>query len=96
MHCPDMETGGLLIVLSIPGVHDERFVLCYVRVEDSIRLGEELRWADAVVLTYACDQPATLKQLSSFWLPELRRLEVSSIESFKYFSTSSTTDFLLL
>lgn len=46
------------------------------RVEDSGKLGEELRRADAVVLTYACDQPATLDRLSTFWLPELRRLEV--------------------
>ncbi|XP_031405323.1 mitochondrial Rho GTPase 1 [Punica granatum] len=46
------------------------------RVEDSVKLGEELRRADAVVLTYACDQPATLERLSGFWLPELRRLEV--------------------
>lgn len=51
----------------------------YIRVEDSVKLGEELRRADAVVLTYACDQPATLERLSSFWLPELRRLEVSPI-----------------
>ncbi|KAK4779336.1 hypothetical protein SAY86_006864 [Trapa natans] len=47
------------------------------RVEDSVKLGEELRRADAVVLTYGCDQPATLERLSSFWLPELRRLEVN-------------------
>lgn len=37
---------------------------------------EELKKADAVVLTYACDKPATLDRLSTFWLPELRRLEV--------------------
>lgn len=37
---------------------------------------EELKRADAVVLTYACDKPATLDRLSTFWLPELRRLEV--------------------
>jgi hypothetical protein len=29
-----------------------------------------------VVLTYACDRPATLERLSTFWLPELRRLQV--------------------
>ncbi|KAK6915568.1 Mitochondrial Rho GTPase 1/3, EF hand associated, type-1 [Dillenia turbinata] len=46
------------------------------RSEDRGTLAEELRRADAVVLTYACDQPATLDRLSSFWLPELRRLEV--------------------
>ncbi|CAA2993949.1 mitochondrial Rho GTPase 1 [Olea europaea subsp. europaea] len=40
------------------------------------RLVEELMKADAVVLTYACDRPETLDRLSTFWLPELRRLEV--------------------
>lgn len=45
-------------------------------VEHRGKLAEELRRADAVVLTYACDQPATLDRLSTFWLPELRRLEV--------------------
>ncbi|KAI4310964.1 hypothetical protein MLD38_035905 [Melastoma candidum] len=46
------------------------------RVEDSGKLGEELRRADAVLLTYACEHPETLDRLSTFWLPELRRLEV--------------------
>ncbi|XP_020101730.1 mitochondrial Rho GTPase 1-like isoform X2 [Ananas comosus] len=32
--------------------------------------------ADAIVLTYACDRPATLDRLTTYWLPELRRLEV--------------------
>lgn len=39
-------------------------------------LGQELKLADVVVLTYACDRPATLDGLSTFWLPELRKLEV--------------------
>ncbi|KAI3861214.1 hypothetical protein MKX03_016636, partial [Papaver bracteatum] len=39
-------------------------------------LAQELKLADAVVLTYACDTPATLDGLSAFWLPELRNLEV--------------------
>ncbi|XP_050223859.1 mitochondrial Rho GTPase 1-like [Mercurialis annua] len=46
------------------------------RAEDAGKVAEELRQADAVVLTYACDRPETLDQLSTFWLPELRRLEV--------------------
>ncbi|KAJ9131458.1 hypothetical protein P3X46_035115 [Hevea brasiliensis] len=46
------------------------------RVEDSGKVAEELKRADAVVLTYACDKPETLDRLSTFWLPELRRLEV--------------------
>ncbi|KAI4311123.1 hypothetical protein MLD38_036044 [Melastoma candidum] len=45
------------------------------RVEESSKLGEELRRADAVVLTYACEHPETLDRPSTFWLPELRRLE---------------------
>ncbi|KAK4339615.1 hypothetical protein RND71_041077 [Anisodus tanguticus] len=44
--------------------------------ENRAKLVEELKRADAVVLTYACDKPATLDRLSTFWLPELRRLEV--------------------
>ncbi|GFY94862.1 MIRO-related GTP-ase 1 [Actinidia rufa] len=45
-------------------------------LENRGKLADELKRADAVVLTYACDQPATLDRLSTFWLPELRRLEV--------------------
>lgn len=52
-------------------------------VEDRGKLGEELRRADAVVLTYACDRPETLDELSTFWLPELRRLEVYINHLFK-------------
>ncbi|KAL5561667.1 hypothetical protein UlMin_031414 [Ulmus minor] len=37
---------------------------------------QELRRADVVVLTYACDQPMTLTRLSTYWLPELRQLQV--------------------
>ncbi|XP_022946756.1 mitochondrial Rho GTPase 1-like [Cucurbita moschata] len=46
------------------------------RTEDSAKVAEELKRADAVVLTYACDQPHTLDRLSTFWLPKLRQLEV--------------------
>ncbi|CAK9187561.1 unnamed protein product [Ilex paraguariensis] len=45
-------------------------------LESKGKLAEELKRADAVVLTYACDQPATLNRLNTFWLHELRRLEV--------------------
>ncbi|KAL8530646.1 hypothetical protein ACS0TY_007620 [Phlomoides rotata] len=45
-------------------------------LENRGKLAEELKRADAVVLTYACDQPLTLNRLSSFWLHELRRLEI--------------------
>lgn len=50
--------------------------LFYLSVESRGKLTEELKQADAVVLTYACDKPSTLDRLSTFWLPELRRLEV--------------------
>jgi len=54
-------------------------IICSVcfRVEDAGKVAEELKRADAVVLTYACDRPETLDRLSTFWLPELRQLEVS-------------------
>ncbi|PIA30248.1 hypothetical protein AQUCO_05700154v1 [Aquilegia coerulea] len=44
--------------------------------ENQNALTHELETADAVVLTYSCDQPHTLDRLSTFWLPELRRLQV--------------------
>jgi Ras family protein T1 len=47
-------------------------------LEGKGRLAEELKRADAVVLTYACDQPATVNRLSTYWLLELRRLEVKA------------------
>ncbi|KAF9618858.1 hypothetical protein IFM89_002726 [Coptis chinensis] len=46
-------------------------------LENRNKLSQELKLADAVVLTYACDQPVTLDRLSTFWLPELRRLDVN-------------------
>ncbi|OMP05024.1 Small GTPase superfamily [Corchorus olitorius] len=45
-------------------------------MESRVKLIDELKRADAVVLTYACDQPMTLSRLSTFWLPELRKLEL--------------------
>ncbi|KAI7755555.1 hypothetical protein M8C21_014096, partial [Ambrosia artemisiifolia] len=45
-------------------------------LENKDELVDELKRADAVVLTYACDQTSTLYRLTTFWLPELRRLEV--------------------
>ncbi|KAG2534364.1 hypothetical protein PVAP13_9NG062195 [Panicum virgatum] len=46
--------------------------------EQKPKLIAECQAADAVVLTYACDRPATLERLSSFWLPELRRLQLKT------------------
>ncbi|XP_023872842.1 mitochondrial Rho GTPase 2 isoform X2 [Quercus suber] len=45
-------------------------------LENRAKLNEELKRADAVVLTYACDQPLTLSRLNTHWLHELRHLEV--------------------
>ncbi|XP_008790947.2 mitochondrial Rho GTPase 1 [Phoenix dactylifera] len=44
--------------------------------ENKSKLISECQMADAIVLTYACDRPSTLDRLSTYWLPELRRLEV--------------------
>ncbi|KAF3784022.1 Mitochondrial Rho GTPase 1 [Nymphaea thermarum] len=46
------------------------------RPEDWNKVAAECNNADAIVLTYACDRPETLDRLSTYWLPELRRLEV--------------------
>lgn len=53
-------------------------------LESRGKVAEELKRADAVVLTYACDQPSTLNRLTTFWLYEFRRLEVL------FFSPQST------
>ncbi|XP_047335459.1 mitochondrial Rho GTPase 2-like [Impatiens glandulifera] len=45
-------------------------------LESKGKLAEELKRADVVLLTYACDQPASLDHLGNFWLHEFRRLEV--------------------
>ncbi|XP_020225155.1 mitochondrial Rho GTPase 2 [Cajanus cajan] len=39
---------------------------------------EELKRADAVVLTYACDEAVSFERVSTYWLPELRKLEVKA------------------
>jgi hypothetical protein len=53
--------------------------LCGCSPEHRAKLIAECQAADAVVLTYACDRPATLERLSTFWLPELRRLQVRGV-----------------
>jgi hypothetical protein len=49
------------------------------RQEDKMKLEMEVKKADAIVLTYSCDRAQTLDRLSTYWLPELRRLEVSCL-----------------
>ena len=48
-------------------------------LEDKPKVEEELKRADAVVVTYACDQPETLTRVQTFWLPEIRRLKVFNL-----------------
>lgn len=65
-------------------------IFCYlISIDNRIKLIEEFRKADVVILTYACDQPATLDRLSSYWLPELRRLQVSQRLLFYAFSVTN-------
>ncbi|CAM8896051.1 unnamed protein product [Rhodiola kirilowii] len=44
-------------------------------LESRSKVFDELKRADVVVLTYACDDPATLDRLESYWLPEIHQLE---------------------
>ena len=59
----------------IPGKN----IFWYCRPEDKGKLDVECRKADAIILTYACDRPETLERLSTYWLPELRRLGVRNL-----------------
>ncbi|GJR15766.1 mitochondrial Rho GTPase 2 [Tanacetum coccineum] len=44
-------------------------------LEGKAKLEEELKRADVVVLTYACDKPETFSSLQIFWFQEIRRLK---------------------
>ncbi|CAI7930886.1 unnamed protein product [Closterium sp. NIES-54] len=48
------------------------------RREERGAVEAELRAADAVVITFACDDQASLNSVSSYWLPLLRQLQVLS------------------
>jgi Ras family protein T1 len=54
-------------------------------VADGCKVAEELKRADVVVFTYACDEPATLQRLSTFWLPKLSKLEVCTLHYYSVF-----------
>ncbi|XP_022960031.1 mitochondrial Rho GTPase 2-like [Cucurbita moschata] len=47
-------------------------------MDNKFKLYEELKRADAVLLTYACDQPMTLTRLTTYWLNELHQLGVKA------------------
>jgi mitochondrial Rho GTPase 1 len=46
------------------------------RIGDADKVAEELQLADSVILTYACDRTETLEDITTFWLPRLRKLQV--------------------
>jgi Ras family protein T1 len=60
------------------------------RLDDRVKIEMECKKADAIVLTYACDQPQTIERLSSYWLPELRQLEVCSSSSLSCLMANAT------
>lgn len=78
------------ILFLFPPVCSDSFSCCYfnlwlisydlsiISTDNKSKLYEELKRADAVLLTYACDQPMTLNRLTSYWLNELRQLEVKA------------------
>lgn len=74
--CIYIHTHTLLVIYTIFFSYLQTLQLPYHSAETRGKLAEELKRADAVVLTYACDKPSTLDRLSTFWLPELRQLEV--------------------
>lgn len=48
-------------------------------LEKQAKRNEELRRADTVVLTYACNDPQSFSRLGSYWIEELRRLKVGGL-----------------
>ena len=53
-------------------------LLMLISLEGKANLEEELKRADVIVLTYACDKPETLDSLQNLWIHEIRRLELIS------------------
>lgn len=70
------------------------FCSCF-REEHRSSLVSECQKADAIVLTYACDRPSTLERLKTYWLPELRRLDVCSRIPSSVFRLSYFSNFLI-
>lgn len=53
-----------------------KYVIFFCSVVQQGKLSEELKRADSVVVTYACDDSVSFERVSSYWLPELQKLEV--------------------
>jgi hypothetical protein len=53
---------------------------CYFFLNYSVgqqdKLIEELKRADSVIVTYACDDIVSFERVSTHWLPQLQKLEV--------------------
>ncbi|KAG2594398.1 hypothetical protein PVAP13_5NG642666 [Panicum virgatum] len=69
--------------LNVQAINNKQVVLApygveLSRPEQKLKFITECQAADAVVLTYACDRPATLERLSLFWLPEQQRLQLKT------------------
>lgn len=58
---------------------NESVVLFLCSLEKQGKRNEELKRADVVVLTYACNEPTTFSRLSSYWFRELEKLEVGGV-----------------
>ena len=46
--------------------------------EDRSSVEEKIRSCDVIVLLFTLDKPDSLRRVSSYWLPELRRLKVKA------------------
>ncbi|CAJ1905412.1 unnamed protein product, partial [Sphenostylis stenocarpa] len=65
-----------------PDLYPDNVPLTVVDTPSSLdkqsKRNEELKRADVVVLTYACNDTMSFSRLSSYWLPELQKLEVKA------------------
>ncbi|XP_074297384.1 mitochondrial Rho GTPase 1-like [Silene latifolia] len=65
-----------LLLLPVPRDSSINIIDTSSSPKDGYKRAKEFHSADVVVLTYACDCTDTIQKLRSYWLPELRRLEV--------------------
>ncbi|GAU48591.1 hypothetical protein TSUD_405820 [Trifolium subterraneum] len=71
-----------LPIYLFPDIVPIRIIDTSSSVEDSDKVDDELHQANVVLLTYACDRPETLQNLTTFWLPRLRQLKIQSLPLF--------------